>query len=82
MAENFDLAEYMGKGIEHIISNVLKSSVTNMKETSFVFKFMAQAKKARKIRDELEEKGEHVPPFLMCSIETNCNLFCKGCYIC
>lgn len=80
MAENFDLAEYMGKGIEHIISNVLKSSVTNMKETSFVIKFMSQSKKARKIRDELEEKGEHIPPFLMCSIETNCNLFCKGCY--
>lgn len=80
MNDNFDLAEYMGKGIEHIIINVLKSSITNPKETAFVLKFMAQTKKARKIRDELEQKGEHVPPFLMCSIETNCNLFCKGCY--
>ena len=53
MNDNFDLAEYMGKGIEHIVSNVLKSSITNPKETAFVLKFMAQTKKARKIRDEL-----------------------------
>lgn len=28
----------------------------------------------------LESKEEHVPPFFMGSIATNCNLHCNGCY--
>lgn len=28
----------------------------------------------------LESKREHIPPFLMGSISSNCNLHCKGCY--
>ena len=25
-------------------------------------------------------RGEHIPPFLIASITTRCNLHCKGCY--
>lgn len=80
MGQAFDLSEYMSKGIENIVKNVLKSSIKNPKETAFVMKYMLAVKDAKNKRDILESKGEHIPPFFMGSIATNCNLHCKGCY--
>lgn len=80
MREDFNLTQYMSDGIENIVKNVLKSSIKNPKETAFVVKHVLTVKNARNKRMMLENKGEHVPPLLMLSISTNCNLYCKGCY--
>ncbi|MCW6088502.1 radical SAM protein [Clostridium sporogenes] len=80
MSKEFNLSEYMSEGIENIVKNVLKSSIKNPKEAAFVIKYMLAVKNAKNKRDMLESKGEHIPPFLMVSIATNCNLHCKGCY--
>lgn len=80
MGKAFNLSEYMSEGIENIVKNVLKSSIKNPKESAFVIKYMLAVKDAKNKRDMLESKGEHIPPFLMGSIATNCNLHCKGCY--
>ena len=80
MSDEFNLSQYMSEGIENIVKNVLKSSIKNPKETAFVMKYMLAVKDAKNKRDMLESKGEHIPPFLMGSIATNCNLYCKGCY--
>lgn len=76
----FNLSQYMSEGIENIVRNVLKASIKNPKETAFVMKYMSAVKEAKNRRDMLEKKGEHIPPFLMISIATTCNLYCKGCY--
>lgn len=80
MNNAFNLSEYMSKGIENIVKNVLKSSIKNPKESTFLIKYMLEIKIAKNKRDTLESKGEHIPAFLMGSIATNCNLYCKGCY--
>lgn len=80
MSKEVILTEYMSEGINNIVKNVLKSSLKNPKETAFVMKFGKAVKDSKKARDEFESKGEHIPPFLMASIATNCNLHCKGCY--
>ncbi|EPY2274166.1 radical SAM protein [Clostridium sporogenes] len=80
MNKTFNLSEYMSEGIENIVKNILKSSIKNPKETAFVIKYMVSVKEAKNKRDMLENGGEHIPPFLMGSIATNCNLYCKGCY--
>lgn len=80
MDKVFDLSEYMSEGIENIVKNILKASIKNPKETEFVIKYMVSVKKAKNKRNMLENKGEHIPPFFMGSIASNCNLFCKGCY--
>jgi len=80
MSKEFNLSQYMSDGIENIVKNVLKASIKNPKETAFVMKYMLAVKEAKNKRDMLESKGEHIPPFLMGSIATNCNLYCKGCY--
>jgi MoaA/NifB/PqqE/SkfB family radical SAM enzyme len=43
-------------------------------------RFAAASKAASKKRAAMEKKGEHVPPFLIASITSSCNLHCAGCY--
>jgi MoaA/NifB/PqqE/SkfB family radical SAM enzyme len=37
-------------------------------------------KKKRRTREALEAKGTHIPPFIIASITSSCNLHCAGCY--
>ena len=38
------------------------------------------ARRATLKRGEAEKRGEHIPPFLIASITSACNLHCAGCY--
>lgn len=80
MNDDFNLFEYMSTGIENIVASVLKASFKNPKETAFIIKYSLSCKEAKKKRDYFERKEEHIPSFLIASITTSCNLFCKGCY--
>lgn len=80
MESNFNLAEYMGNGIENMVKGVMKASLKNPRETKFILKYSLSVKEAKKKRDRLQEKGENIPVFLISSITSSCNLFCKGCY--
>lgn len=80
MEDKFNLEDYLGNGIENIVKKVVKSSLKNPRESAFVLKYGLASKEARKKRINFESKGEHIPVFLMASITSNCNLFCKGCF--
>lgn len=80
MNKDFNLSEYMNNGIENVVKGVVKASFRNPKETSFVLKYALSSKQAKKRRESLAANGENVPPFLISSISSTCNLFCKGCY--
>ncbi len=80
MSENFNIGEYMTKGVENIIKNAIKATLRNPAESIFMAKFAASAKIASKKRAKAEEEGEHIPAFLIASITSNCNLHCAGCY--
>ena len=43
-------------------------------------RFAKASVEASRRRREYEAKGEHIPPFLIASITSNCNLHCAGCY--
>lgn len=43
-------------------------------------RLMRSVKKAKQIRVKAQENGLMVPPFLIISITSQCNLFCTGCY--
>ena len=75
-----DLQEYMTHGIERIVSSAIKATFKNPKESLFMFKFAKASKKASKKRKKAEKNGEHIPPFLIASITSKCNLHCAGCY--
>ena len=80
MNNNFNLSEYMSSGIENIVKNIVKASLKSPKETAFIMKYMLASREANKKRDSFEDKGQNIPPFLISSITSSCNLFCKGCY--
>ncbi len=80
MEKEFNIERYMSKGVERIVKNAIKASLSNPRESIFMGKYALASKKATEKRRIAEEKGEHVPPFLIASITSNCNLHCAGCY--
>ena len=79
-SEPFDIQEYMSRGIERLMKDALRATVKNPRESAFMLRFSAASRSASKKRKEYEKNGEHVPPFLIASITSSCNLHCAGCY--
>lgn len=80
MEEIFDIQAYMTRGVERVVSDALRATVRNPRESAYMLKFASASKKASKKRAAAEKAGEHVPPFLIASITSSCNLHCAGCY--
>jgi MoaA/NifB/PqqE/SkfB family radical SAM enzyme len=80
MNENFDLQEYLSNGVENIVGEAIKATLKNPRESAFMLKFAASSRSASKRRRKAEDNGEHIPPFLIASITSKCNLHCAGCY--
>ena len=80
MDNKFDIQAYMTRGVERIVADSLKATLRDPRESAFMIKFAAASRKASKVRAEAEKRGEHVPPFLIASITSKCNLHCAGCY--
>ncbi len=78
--EKFDIQAYMTHGVERVVSDALKATLRDPRESAFMLKFAAASKAASKKRRAAEEAGEHIPPFLIASITSKCNLHCAGCY--
>lgn len=80
MNKEFDIQQYMTKGVERVVSDAIKATLKNPKESAYMAKFALATKAASKKRAKLEAEGEHIPPFLIASITSSCNLHCAGCY--
>lgn len=80
MMEGFDIQEYMTKGVERVVADAIKATLKNPKESAFMLKFAAASKFASDKRKKAQKAGEHIPPFLIASITSSCNLHCAGCY--
>lgn len=78
--EKFDIQKYMTGAVERIVADALKATLAVPAQTAFFVKFATASKKASIKRAKLEKNGEHVPPFLIASITSSCNLHCAGCY--
>ena len=83
MAENttIDLGAYMSESIRRIMAKAYKFVLSIPRESKFAYRMQTLFQKSEKRRQKmLEEEGLEVPPFLISSISTTCNLHCKGCY--
>ena len=80
MNESFDLQTYMTNGVEQIVAESVKATLKNPRESAFMAKFALASRSASKKRRIAEDKGEHIPAFLIASITSKCNLHCAGCY--
>ena len=80
MQTEFNLEQYLTKGIEDIVRDIVKATLKHPRESAFFMKYAVSARKAGKKRAAAEKRGEHIPPFLIASITGKCNLQCAGCY--
>ena len=80
MNETFDLQEYLSRGIENFMADVVKATLKNPRESAFMLKFAAATAAASRKRKAAEAQGQHIPSFLIASITSQCNLYCAGCY--
>ena len=80
MAKNINIQAYMTHGVTRIVTDSLRATSKNPKEAEFMKSFAKASKQASKKRFDAEKNGEHLPPFLIASITSSCNLHCAGCY--
>ncbi len=78
--DSFNLETYLTGGVEKIVTGIWKASFKNPRASVFMLRYCKDNKEASIKRKEAEREGNHIPPFLIASITTSCNLHCKGCY--
>lgn len=71
----------MSGSIRNIMTAAYRNMLSNPREAKFAFRMQQTFMKSEKRRKSImDREGVDVPPFLICSIATQCNLHCKGCY--
>ena len=80
MERDFDIQEYMTQGVESVVADAIRATLKNPRESAFMLRFAAASRAASRKRELAERDGEHIPPFLIASITSSCNLHCAGCY--
>ena len=78
--QEFSLGEYLAGGIEKIIKRAVRATLTDPRESAFMTRFALSSREAARKRAAAESIGENIPPFLIASITSSCNLHCAGCY--
>ena len=78
---DINLQGYMSDVIRRIMTKAYRNVLSNPLEAKTIWRLQQTFLKSEKRRETMKEKeGVEVPPFLICSISTICNLNCKGCY--
>lgn len=75
-----ELTQYMNDAIGQMIREAMFSSRRNPKEARFLAHAAGTQRSAARKRLKAEAAGKPVPPFLIASVATRCNLHCAGCY--
>jgi len=75
-----DLNAFMNDGTEDILHIARRHYLKSARGTRFLARIAASFARDVKTREEHERNGLHVPPFLIASIASECNLDCVGCY--
>lgn len=55
MNKDFDIQEYMTKGVERVVADVVKATLKNPKESAFMLGFAKASATASKKREAVEE---------------------------
>ena len=80
MSANFNLERQLAEDVEAIVRYLARTAMFHPKQAAFMARYALASRRATALRHEAEERGEHIPPFLIASITSACNLHCAGCY--
>lgn len=78
--DKFDLEKYLSESVEKIVREAVRATLSEPRESAFMARFALASREASARRAKAEAGGEHIPPFLIASITSSCNLHCTGCY--
>ena len=78
--DNLDFNKILNGSLRVFFKDALRSVFTNPSQAVFFVRTLNWQKRAAKIRQDWEKQGIHVPPILVFSVTSKCNLHCKGCY--
>ena len=75
-----NLTAFMNHGIKNLLKTLTRYYIKDRKGRAFLSHVLPYIQKSADIRNSYEKKGTHIPPFLIASIASQCNLHCSGCY--
>lgn len=71
---------FMEQGITTALKTASRFYIGSRRGLGYITDMISAFRSNAKIRDKYEKKGIHVPPYLIASIASSCNLHCAGCY--
>lgn len=77
---SLDFNKILNDSLRVFFKDALKSALSNPSQTVFFLKTLNWQKRAAKIRENWKQQGINVPPILIFSVTSKCNLHCKGCF--
>ncbi|MBN1646660.1 MAG: radical SAM protein [Spirochaetales bacterium] len=77
---NLEFRKPLEKSIRSLFTSALKAAFTRLRFFLFLLPFIGRQKKAARLRKSMAIQGVNVPPFMIMSVTSACNLRCKGCY--
>jgi MoaA/NifB/PqqE/SkfB family radical SAM enzyme len=75
-----DFKKILNDALAVLFKDVAKVALTNPSQSVFFLRTLRWQRKAAKTREKWESQGIHVPPILVISVTSKCNLHCEGCY--
>ena len=75
-----NLTTFMNQGIKNLLTTMNRYYIKDREGRAFLSHILPYIQKSADIRNSYEKRGTHIPPFLIASIASQCNLHCSGCY--
>ena len=77
---NLNINKIVNDALRIFFKDAVKIAITSPSQSVFFLRTWRWQNKAAKMRQKLELEGLHVPPILVISVTSKCNLHCEGCY--
>ena len=78
--EPLDFTKILNDSLGVFFKGALRIAFTNPLQSVFFVRTLRWQRNAAKIRSSWEKRGIYVPPVLIVSVTSRCNLHCEGCY--
>ncbi len=79
-AKDSTFAKLLNKSLRIFFMDALRITLSNPSQAYFFYKTIRWQQKAARIRAQLANQGIIIPPILIFSVTSKCNLTCKNCY--
>ena len=75
-----DFGKVLNSSLNVFFKEALRVALTHPRQATFFMQTLRWQRKAAKTRQNWDKNGVHVPPIIVLSVTSECNLHCQGCY--